>query len=258
MPRFAANLSLMFTEVPWAERLHAARMAGFDRVEIQFPYAIPLSDWQQWQRESGVEIVLINAPAGDLMSGGAGLAAVAGQEQAFQSGIEQALRYAEGLGVSCVNVLAGRLAPDHQTAQAWALLTQNVQYACQRFAEHLDCTLTSEAINPFDMPGFLVNRGEDMLRLLELVDCPNFGLQVDIYHFARQQLPILPFIEQHLSQLAHIQFADCPGRREPGSGELDFVEIFSAIDRLGYRGVVTAEYHPSVQTEHTLFWLEVD
>lgn len=240
MPRLAANLSLLFADRPLPERFAAARRAGFDEVEIQFPYSHSIPELATACQAAGVRVVLINLPAGDLMQGGDGLACVPAQTDAFVDALQQGLAYATALDVQCVNVLAGRLPAGVSRQQALTTLTGRLQLACRTFAPH-GITVTCEAINPLDMPRFLVNDCDDMEALRQAVGCDNFGLQFDIYHMARQQHDVTALLEKHAAHIVHIQFADCPGRGVPGTGSLDFKRIFMKIREIGYRGSVAAE-----------------
>lgn len=254
MLRFSANLSMLFTELPLLQRIDAARQAGFDCIEIQFPYEVPLKDLQQAVAVAGVSVALINVPAGDLMQGGDGLACVPGKEQEFAAAVDRAIEYARGLQVPQVNVLAGRVPPGVTREQALATLTANLQRAVPRLAAAGSGT-TIEAINHFDMPRFAVNSAADMLQLLQQVNLPTLTMQVDLYHMARMGEDLQQVLRQHWQHIGHIQFADVPGRGAPGSGELPWSTLFRLICELPYGGYCGAEYKPGANTETTLGWL---
>lgn len=253
MLRFAANLSMLFTHLPLTERFAAARAAGFEAVEIQFPYDTPLAELQQAQRQAGVKVVLINVPAGDLMTGGDGLAGVPGREAEFRKAVEAAIPYATGLEVDCVNVLSGRLADGVERETALATLGRNLTFAAARFAE-IGVKVTSEAINFIDIPRFLLNTTDDMNVITEQVSHPNFYLQVDLYHLARMGEDLEKVLRDNIGRIAHIQFADLPGRGAPGSGTLDFPHLFGLIDTLPYAGWTAAEYKSDSQTIDNFGW----
>ena len=255
MLRFSANLSMLFTELPLLQRIAAARQAGFDCIEIQFPYDVPLTELQQAVTAAGVGIALINVPAGDLMQGGDGLACVPGKEREFAAAAEQAVEYAHGLQVPQVNVLAGRVAPEVTRAQALTTLSANLQLAVPRLAA-AGIGTTIEAINHFDMPRFAVNSAADMLQLLQQVNLPTLTMQVDLYHMARMGEDLQQLLRQHWQRIGHIQFADAPGRGAPGSGELPWATLFRLIGELPYAGYCGAEYKPGSNTEATLGWLD--
>jgi hydroxypyruvate isomerase len=251
--QIAANLSLLFTELTLCERVRAARVAGFDGVEIQFPYELPAIALREALDRAGLPLVLINLPAGDLMDGGAGLACVPHQQAAFDQALQQALTYAAMVRPLNVNVLAGRLPPGLPAEQAWQCLTANLRATAQAFAT-LGIRVVCEAINPLDMPGFLLNTPEQMIELLAAVDHPNLALQLDLYHMARQGFDLPQVIAQLAGKIGHVQFADCPGRGEPGTGQLDFTAALLALAATGYQGWLGAEYRPC-GADH-LAWLE--
>lgn len=251
--KIAANLSLLFTERPLLERVRAAAVAGFDGVEIQFPYDIPAIQLAEALQRAGLPLVLINLPAADLMVGGPGLAAVPVRQEQFELALQQALTYAAMVRPQRVNVLAGRLAAGVTAEHAWECLVGNLRATAQAFSA-LGIPVLCEAINPLDMPGFLLNTPEQMLELLARVNHPNLALQLDLYHMARQGLDLPRVIRQLAGHIGHVQFADCPGRGEPGSGQLDFTAALSALTANGYNGWLGAEYRPSC-AQH-LQWLE--
>lgn len=254
--KIAANLSLLFTELPLIERILAARVAGFDGVEIQFPYEVPAIRLKDQLERAGLPLVLINLPAGDLMQGGPGLAAVPERQDAFDAALQEALNYALMVRPACVNVLPGRLAEGVERELALETLERNLWKTADAF-ELLGIRVLCEAINPLDMPGFLVNTPEDLQRLLERVDHPNCQAQLDLYHMARQALDIAAGIRLLGVRIGHVQFADCPGRGAPGSGTLDFAALLEALRSVGYRGWLAAEYRPEGQdTAAGLGWLE--
>ena len=253
--KIAANLSMLFTELPLAERVLAARVAGFDGVEIQFPYELPAIRLKELLERAGLPLVLINLPAGDLMQGGAGLAAVPARQAEFDAALQEALTYAAMTRPLAVNVLPGRLAEGVDRQQALDTLTANLRKTAEAFAP-LGIRVLCEAINPLDMPGFLVNTPEQLLALLDAVRHPNCLAQLDLYHMARQQLGIEAGIRLLAGRIGHVQFADNPGRGAPGSGELDFPALLGALRDSGYAGWLGAEYRPGEQgSEASLGWL---
>ncbi|MEX6501079.1 hydroxypyruvate isomerase family protein [Pseudomonas zhanjiangensis] len=253
--KIAANLSLLFTELALIERVVAARAAGFDGVEIQFPYEVPAIRLQEALHAAGMPLVLINLPAGDLMAGGPGLAAVPARQAEFDAALQEALTYAAMVRPACVNVLPGRLAEGLSREQALATLVDNLRRTADAFAV-LGIRVLVEAINPLDMPGFLINTPEDLDALLRAVNHPNLAAQYDLYHMARQGIDPVAGIELLAGRIGHVQFADCPGRGEPGSGRLDFVAALAALERGGYAGWLGAEYRPGAEgTRASLAWL---
>lgn len=249
-----ANLSLLFTELPLLERVRAAAEAGFAGVEIQFPYEVPAAALQAELQRSGLPLVLFNLPAGDLMQGGAGLAAVPGREAQFAAGLRQALEYAEVLRPQKINVLAGRLAEGVEREQALALLAEHLRQTAEAFAGR-GVAVLMEAINLHDMPGFLLNTPQHLLDMLARVGHPNLAAQLDFYHMARMGLDLADCVRQLQGHIGHVQFADAPGRGEPGSGELDFEPALAALRAQGYAGWLGAEYRPVGATSAGLGWL---
>ena len=249
-----ANLSLLFTELPLLERVRAAAEAGFAGVEIQFPYEVPAAALQAELQRSGLPLVLFNLPAGDLMQGGAGLAAVPGREAQFAAGLRQALEYAEVLRPQKINVLAGRLAEGVEREQALALLAEHLRQTAEAFAGR-GVAVLMEAVNLHDMPGFLLNTPQHLLDMLARVGHPNLAAQLDFYHMARMGLDLADCVRQLQGHIGHVQFADAPGRGEPGSGELDFEPALAALRAQGYAGWLGAEYRPVGATSAGLGWL---
>lgn len=254
--KIAANLSMLFNELPLAERVMAARVAGFNGVEIQFPYELPAIRLKELLERAGLPLVLINLPAGDFMQGGPGLAAVPARQEAFDAALQDALTYAAMARPACVNVLPGRLADGVSRDQALTTLAQNLRKSAEAFAL-LGIQVVCEAINPLDMPGFLINTPEHLHTLLARVDHPNCRAQLDIYHMARQGLDIAAGIRLLGSRIGHVQFADCPGRGAPGTGSVAFESLIEALQAVGYDGWLAAEYRPSgADTTADLGWLE--
>lgn len=251
MLRFSANLSLLFAELPLAERFAAARAQGFRDIELQFPYELDLDTLESLLEENEQQLVLINVPAGDLMQGGDGLACVPGREADFREGVAQALDYARALDVPTVNILAGRRPEGMPEAQCEHVLMDNLEYAAGRLhAAGISPVL--EAINVFDMPRFLVHSLEDMRRFCLRV--PHLRMQFDCYHMSRMGEDVLELLRENLDRIGHIQFADNPGRHEPGSGRIDYRAIFTFLRDSPYAGFTGAEYRPSRATADTLGW----
>lgn len=254
MLRFSANLSLLFNEYPLLERFQAARRAGFEAVEIQFPYALPAEVLAEQLQNQGLRLVLFNVDADTLLQGGEGLASVPNRIAEFRLAVEQACRYADVLRPALINVLPGRcLTAECRPAYRQTLL-DNLRFAADQFAE-LGVETVFEAINTFDMPGFLIDSGRQMLEILEQVGHPHLKMQYDIYHMTRMGEDCAAFITEHAERIGHVQFADAPGRGEPGSGAIDFAAMFDAIAGSAYRGWLGAEYRPSGATADSLSWL---
>lgn len=255
MLRFSANLSMLFTERPLVERFAAARAAGFDAVEIQFPYELSIDTIRRELDQHALRLVLINVPARDLMQGGDGLACVPGRENHFRHAVMDALRYADALQVPTINVLAGRQPEGQHLARCLHTLSMNLRHAAETF-HSAGITTVIEAINTIDMPRFLLHSVVHMQEMREAVDHPTLKMQFDCYHMARMGEDVLPSLRDNIGAIGHIQFADLPGRHEPGTGTLDHTAIFRLLETLPYEGWTGAEYRPSTLTEQTLGWLQ--
>lgn len=254
MPRFVANLSMLFTEVPFLERFARARAAGFTAVEYLFPYDWPAEQLSEQLQAHGLTQVLFNLPPGDWQAGERGIACLPDRVEEFRAGVDQGITYARVLGNRQLNCLAGLKPADLDEQIAWETLVANVQYAADRFAD-AGLTLCLEAINSrVDMPGFMLDTTGKVMALLEELDADNVRLQYDVYHMQIMEGDVIRSMECLLPWIGHIQFADNPGRHEPGSGEINFSNVFAALDRMGYQGWVSAEYRPSSVTEDTLSW----
>ncbi|WXL27246.1 TIM barrel protein [Ectopseudomonas mendocina] len=257
--KIAANISMLFTELPLADRIVAAAAAGFDGVEIQFPYELPAIRLKELLGMADMPLCLINLPAGDLLEGGPGLAAVPSRHAEFDAALEEALSYAAMVRPSLVNILPGRLAKGVSRDQAFECLVNNLRKAADAF-EVLGIGVVTEAINPLDMPGFLINTPEHLDELLNSVIHPNVKAQYDLYHMARQGLDIAAGIRLLAGRIGHVQFADCPGRGAPGSGRIDFQAALSMLFSTGYQNWLAAEYSHSgnAGVEWLSIWRELN
>ncbi|VCU71129.1 Hydroxypyruvate isomerase [Pigmentiphaga humi] len=254
MLRFSANLSMLFTEVPELERPAAARRAGFDAVEVQFPYDHDAAAWQRALQEAGVELALCNVPAGDLMAGGQGLAGVPGREAEYREAVRQAAEVARVLRPRTINVLAGCPDPQHERERCLDTLAANLAHTADVMGE-LAIGVVTEAVNTVDRPGYLIDTSRAAFELIDRVGRANLRLQYDIYHMQVMEGDLIRTLRSHCARIGHIQFADNPGRHEPGTGEIHFAKVFEAIAAMPYDGFVGAEYVPSGRTEDTLGWL---
>jgi hydroxypyruvate isomerase len=253
MPRFAANLSIMFNEVPFLDRFEAAARAGFEAVELLFPYTYPAREIRSRLAGNGLQLVLHNLPAGNWDAGERGIACHPDRVIEFHSGIRRAIEYAHLLDVEHLNCLVGKMpaATDRETARR--TMVANLRFAAGEF-KRAGLKLLVEPINTYDIPGFFVSRTDEGLQLIDDIDCDNVFLQYDIYHAQRMEGELAVTIERHLRRIAHIQLADSPGRHEPGTGEINHDFLFRHIDRLGYTGWIGCEYKPATTTEAGLGW----
>lgn len=256
MPNFAANLTLLYPELPFLDRFAAAARDGFLGVEYLFPYDWSARELKERLSDNGLTQVLFNLPPGDWDSGERGIACLPDRTEEFFAGLDQALEYAQQLDCRQINCLAGLKPENVPEAAAWETLVENLGEAARKLAPE-GITLMVEAINSrVDMPGFFLDTAEKTLAAIEATGEPNIRLQYDIYHMQIMSGDLVRGIERHLDRIGHIQFADNPGRHEPGTGEINFDFVFNALDRMGYSGWVSAEYHPTVNTAETLGWLK--
>ena len=255
MPKFAANLSMLFTEVDFLDRFQAAAEAGFKGVEYLFPYDFEAAEIRRRLEDNGLEQVLFNLPAGDWAAGERGIACHPDRIAEFREGVERAIAYARVLGNTQVNCLAGIKPEGTSDAEARQTLVGNLRYAADKLAD-AGILLIAEPINTRDIPGFFLNRTEQALQVFDEVGSDNLKLQYDIYHMQIMEGDLAPTIEKHFERIAHVQIADNPGRHEPGTGEINYPFLFAHLDRLGYQGWIGAEYKPAGRTQEGLGWLD--
>lgn len=243
MPQFAANLSMLWNELPFLDRFDAAAKAGFKAVEFLFPYDHPAAEVAERLQRNGLQLVLHNLPPGDWAAGERGIACIPGREDEFRAGVAKAAAYAPVIGVQRWHCMAGLLPAGVSEAQARATWVANVRFAAAE-AKQLGLPLLIEPINTFDMPGYFVNRPRQAIALMDEVGADNVFLQYDIYHAQRMEGELCNTIRDLLPRIAHMQLADTPGRHEPGTGEIHHRNLFDHIDALGYRGWIGCEYKP--------------
>ncbi len=246
--KFAANLTFLFKELPFLDRMQAAADAGFQGVEILFPYDDPATDIVQRLIQADLPLALINAPPPNYAGGPRGFAAVPGLEERFRSDFRRVLRYAERLKPQYIHIMAGTA----EGAEARETFVKNLRWAA---AESGEQSLTIEPLNPQDMAGYFLNDYRLASEILREVDAPNVGLQYDSYHAAMITGDPLAVWQEYGALARHVQVGDAPGRCEPGAGRIDFAALFDALRASGYDGWVSAEYNPSGQTEDCLEWL---
>lgn len=247
MPRFAANLSMMFTEHPFMDRFDAAAAAGFEAVEFLFPYGFPAAEIRGALDRNGLALALFNAPPGDWEGGERGTASLAGRQQEFRDSIALALDYAAVLQPTRLHVMAGIA----EGPAARALYVENLAHAAEAAGALRLCI---EPINSRDMPGYHLSTSADAIAVLDAVGADNLGLQFDLYHAQIMEGDLTRRLERLLPRIAHIQIAGVPDRHEPDAGEVNFAHLFAVLDRLGHDGFVGCEYRPAGRTEDGLGW----
>jgi len=254
MPRFAANLSMMFNEVPFLDRFGAAAECGFKAVEFLFPYEHSPEAIADQLRKHNLQIVLFNMPPGNWAAGERGVACIPGREAEFRAGIETALPYAKALCIPRLHAMAGIAPPDADRAECRATLVANLKYAAGRLAEH-EITVLLEAINFRDIPGFFVNTQAESYAICTAAGEPNLKMQMDLYHMQIMEGDIATKLRQYAPHCGHIQIAGAPGRNEPDTGEVRYEYLFRVLDEIGYPGWVGCEYRPAGKTIDGLGWL---
>lgn len=254
MPKFAANLTMMFNEVPFLDRFARAAAAGFGAVEFLFPYAFPAEEIKARLDANRLTLVLCNLPAGDWDAGERGIACIPGREAEFRDGVANAIVYAKTLGVTHINCLAGKTPTDADAAAVHRTLISNLRLAAAALGD-AGKQLLVEPINDRDVPGFHITRTAQALAVIDEVGGEHVRLQYDVYHAQRMEGELANTLQAYLSRIAHVQIADTPGRHEPGTGEINFGFLFSHLDRIGYAGYVGCEYKPAGVTETGLDWM---
>jgi hydroxypyruvate isomerase len=250
MPRFAANLSMMFCEVPFLERFGAASQAGFEAVEFQFPYEFEPEAIARELRDHGLALALFNAVPGDWHAGERGLAALPGAGARFEAAFLRSLEYARVLKPGRVHVMAGIA----QGTEARRTFVANLRSAAVEAALQ-GLVLTIEPLNCRDMPGYHLERLEDAARVIDAVGAENLLIQFDVYHAQITGGDITRRIEALAPVIGHVQIAGVPDRHEPDSGELSLGHVLAALDRAGCDGWIGCEYHPAGRTADGLGWL---
>jgi hydroxypyruvate isomerase len=253
MPKFAANLSLLFTELPFLERFEAAAAAGFEGVEFLFPYEFDAADLAARLRANGLHQALFNMPAGNWAAGERGLAIYPNTVREFRDGVDKAIRYAKALGCTQLHCLAGIAPVEADRRVMRKTYVENLKLAARMLADD-GLSLLIEPINTRDIPGYFLDTSAKAVDIIESVDAPNLRLQYDVYHMQIMEGDLAPTIGKHLKHIAHVQIADTPGRNEPGTGEINFPFIFDHLDRSGYRGWIGCEYKPRSSTYESLRW----
>jgi hydroxypyruvate isomerase len=255
MPKFSANLTFLFNELPFMERFEAAAKAGFKAVECMAPYPHPADDLKAALKTNDLVQALFNLPAGDWDNGERGMACIPGREAEFKEGVAKGIAYAQALDCKKVNCLSGKLPPGVSREAAKATMIGNLKYAAAEF-KRAGVMLVTEPINSFDIPGYFVNRTSEALAILDAVGSDNLFVQYDVYHAQRMEGELGSTLKNQLARIGHIQIADNPGRNEPGTGEINYAWVLKHIDAIGYDGWVGCEYKPKTTTVDGLGWMK--
>lgn len=255
MFKFAANLSMLFTEVPFMDRFDKAKEAGFHYVEFMFPYDNEAGAIKKKLETNGLKLVLFNLPSGDWAAGDRGLGAQPDRVEEFRAGVARAIEYSQVLGVQQINCQVGKCRDKYSDAEQWNILVKNVRYAAKELAAH-NIRLIVEPINHFDIPGYYLTRTEQVLKLIKEAKHPNIFIQYDLYHAQRESGELVTTLRNHLDKIAHIQIADNPGRHQPGTGEINYPFVFSELLSLGYTGYIGLEYIPLPDSQSSFAWVK--
>ena len=253
MPRFAANLTMLFTEHAFLDRFEAAAKAGFTAVEFLFPYGFKAADIKQRLDANGLTLVLHNLPAGDWDAGERGIACLPDRVDEFRAGVAKAIEYAKALGVPQLNCLAGKAPAGVDAVTLRRTFAANLRFAAAEL-DKAGLKLLIEPINNYDIPGFWLNNTALAISVLDEVGAANAFVQYDIYHAQRYEGELAATMTKYLARIGHIQLADNPGRNEPGTGEINYAFLFKHLDRIGYSGWIGCEYKPAATTEAGLGW----
>jgi hydroxypyruvate isomerase len=254
MPKFAANLTMLFNEVGFLDRFAAARRAGFAGVEYLFPYDFEARQLRKLLDDHGLTQVLHNLPAGNWSAGERGIGCHPDRVSEFEAGVDQAIAYATALGCPQVNCLAGMLPAGVEPGRARATLVANLRGAARRLQD-AGIRLLIEPINTRDIPGFFLRNTAQALEVIAEAGTSNLFLQYDVYHMQIMEGDLATTIQANLPRIAHVQIADNPGRHEPGTGEINYEFLFDLLDRIGYAGWIGCEYKPAAATESGLGWM---
>ena len=255
MPKFSANLTMLFNEVEFLNRFGAAAKAGFRAVEFLLPYAHEKTQLIDVVQKDNLQVVLFNMPAGDWSAGDRGMACDPTRAGEYQEGVGTAIDYALALGCKQIHCMAGLKPRGVSEEKMRDAYIASLQFAGRELAKH-GMKLLIEAINTRDMPGYYLNSSRQAFDIMHYANVPNLSFQYDIYHLQIMEGDLAPTIEKHLAKIGHIQLADTPGRHEPGTGEINYNFLLPHLDKIGYRGWIGCEYRPATATEAGLGWLK--
>ncbi len=254
MPRFAANLSMMYNEVPFIERFGASAADGFKAVEFLFPYAHPAREIRDQLDRHGLRQVLFNAPPGDFEAGERGIASIPGREEEFREAVDRAIEYAKALDCPRVHLMAGLVRDERARVAQRELYVENVAWAAKRLGEAgIDALI--EPINTRDIPGYLLNTQADAHAIRERIGAPNLKVQMDLYHCQIVEGDLAMKIRKYIGGVGHVQIAGVPQRHEPDIGEVNYPYLYALLDELGYDGWIGCEYRPRGATSAGLGWM---
>ena len=253
MPKFAANLSMMFQDIGFLDRFDAAARAGFKGVEFLFPYDHPPQAIAERLEQNRLSLALFNMPPGDWAAGERGIAALPGREREFREGVEQALDYAKATHCPIIHAMAGLVPAGHDRAESERVYIENLHYAVDRLAPE-GITTVIEPINTRDIPDYFLNTTSQAMAIIRHVGRPHLHLQLDLYHVQIMEGDLAHRIRALDGNYPHVQIAGNPGRHEPDIGEIHYPYLFDLFDEIGYAGWIGCEYRPEGDTVAGLGW----
>jgi len=254
---YAANLSTLFTEVPFLDRFSRASAAGFSSVEFWFPHEYPMPTLRAQLKFNGLQLVLFNLRPGEFAAGDRGLLCDPTRRDEFRRTMDEGLHTARELGCALIHAMVGKTRPDLPRAAQYSCIIENLRWAAPN-ARDAGVTLLIEALNPYDNPGIFLMTSREAYNIVKDVGQPNVKFQFDFYHLQITEGDLTRNFLDHLSDIGHVQIADVPGRHEPGTGEINYPFVLNAIENSGYTGFVGLEYIPSSTTDESLQWLPRD
>ena len=254
MLKISANISLLFTELPMLDRIKAACDEGFTAFELHFPYEIPIEELIKVVEKTKMNVSIFNFPAGDFPNGGPGIASISEREAHFRASVAEARMYVEALKPYGINMLSGCPLKYTKKKLGKKIFIKNLIYAAQRFQD-TNTLMLIEPINLYDRPNYLINTTFEAIEIIKKSQLQNVKVLFDIYHMHRMGEDIKKTIINNFSYIGHIQFADYPGRNQPGTGKIKFEEIFNTLKKLRYDRWIGAEYNPKSTTYNSLSWL---
>jgi len=255
MPKFAANLTMLYTESAFLERFARAKASGFHFVEYLFPYEHDTAGLENALARNGLSQVLFNLPAGNWSGGDRGITAFPDRIAEFRQGVARAIGVAKVLRVKQLNCLVGKRDEAIPLLDQQRVMIENLRYAASELARN-NILLVVEMLNPFDVPDFLIASPRAAFQVQDQVGSPNLKIQYDVYHAQRVEGELATTFQQNVGRIAHVQIADTPGRHQPGTGEINYRFLLKWMDQIGYTGYVGLEYIPEGTTEQSLSWVK--
>jgi hydroxypyruvate isomerase len=257
MLRFDVNISFLLKEVPYLERFERAVQLGFGAVEFPWPGDENLAAIETRVHETGLKVVLMNIDAGDMAHGERGFLNDSSRKEWLRARALKAIEFAKQVGCPRLNALVGNSIPVRSREEQFDQVRENLAWIAD-LAAMAEIEIVVEALNSFESPNYLLTNTRDTLALLSEVNRPNLKYQYDMYHMQRMEGNLIGTLREHIGWIGHIQIADAPERHEPGTGEIHYPHVLTALDNLGYQGYIGLEYNPTRSSEESLAWLPAD